>query len=120
MGGESDVGLHPGPIPIEQVSLLEEWMNADSLNAAKVAWKVCGCRYTWVVETEMRDLRDLCRMLMLEKYPVSRVDQTIAEQDDVVMVGEVEGLLSNYRALLVTLPVERVFKQNYHSFKRLE
>ena len=62
----------------------------------------------------------LCRMLMLEKYPVSRVDQTIAEQDDVVMVGEVEGLLSNYRALLVTLPVERVFKQNYHSFKRLE
>ena len=51
---------------------------------------------------------------------MSRVDQTIAEQDDVVMVGEVEGLLSNYRALLVTLPVERVFKQNYHSFKRLE
>lgn len=69
----------------------------------------------------MRDLRYLCQTLTLEKVPVSQIDQRIAEErDDVVMVGEVEGLLSNYRALLVTLPVERVFKQNYHGFKRIE
>ena len=103
------------------MSLLEEWTNAGSLNAAKVAWKVSGCGYLWIVETEMRDLRYLCQTLTLEKVPVSQIDQRIAEErDDVVMVGEVEGLLSNYRALLVTLPVERVFKQNYHGFKRIE
>ena len=40
-----------------------------------------------------------------------------ADADDLAVLREIKDLLARNHSLLVTLPVERVFKQNYRAFQ---
>lgn len=100
--------------------MVNELMNVDMLhvNETRVTWKVGGCGYKWFVETTIRDIRYLYDSLFASQYRLKNVEPSIpADADDLVILGEIGRLLANNRSLLVTLPVERVFKQNYSSFQ---
>lgn len=38
--------------------------------------------------------------------------------DSFAILGEVEGVLQNYSSVLVYSPIDRMFKQSYHSFQK--
>ena len=106
----------PNSIPIEQVAMIKSTDDEDE----RICWKVQGCGYSWQAITTMRDIRFLHRVLFSSSgKPAGMVQQVPFDGSDSEVLKEVEQVLTNYKCLLVSGPVERVLKKEYTAFKSL-
>lgn len=111
----------PISVPIEQITL--KTPNAEIIQygaeKVKLEWEVIGCAYSWRVFNSLKDVRFLHEAVFsLPTKPVGLTRMVPFEGSDLAMLGELEGVLMNYSSVLISLPVDRLFKQNYCSFKK--
>ena len=98
--------------------MMNEQMSMDMLSVSEtpIQWKVSGCGYSWIVTMTILDIHYLYDSLFSNQYRLNNVEPSIpADADDLAVLREIKDLLAH--SLLVTLPVERVFKQNYRAFQ---
>ena len=100
--------------------MMNEQMSMDMLSVSEtpIQWKVSGCGYSWIVTMTILDIHYLYDSLFSNQYRLNNVEPSIpADADDLAVLREIKDLLARNHSLLVTLPVERVFIQNYRAFQ---
>lgn len=119
---ESSVLENPIAVPIERVQLKKhnsKYLKAH-VNDIQLEWAVVGCGYSWVVVNTIKDIQVLHRLIFSMQTKPSGLTQMVPyDGDHFAILGEVEGVLLNYSSILVYSPIDRMFKQNYHSFQKM-
>lgn len=118
---ESSALENPIAVPIERVMLRKRNSKfiKEHVNDIQLEWEVLGCGYSWIVVNTIKDIQVLHRLIFsMQTKPFGLTQNVPFDGDNYAILGEVEGVLLNYSSVLVYSPIDRMFKQNYHSFQK--